>query len=324
MAKQLNDYQVNETIGIFVLIKSADVRVAKNGKQFISLVFQDKSGQVPGKFWDAKDEDINLFTSGEIVYLTGKVELYQGHNQVKIQSLKLATENDHLEASQFVTSAPASAEQMQNDLQNYVFDILNSDWNRIVRFLIKKYQTEFFDFPAAKSNHHAFRGGLAFHTLSILKLAKNVVDQYPNLDRSLLYAGAILHDLGKTIELSGPIGTEYTTEGNLIGHIVLIDEAIVEAAVSLKIDIHSEDMILLRHMILSHHGLLEYGSPERPKLIEAEVLHDLDELDASINMVSSIENQTKPGKFSERIFGLDNRRFYRPTEQLNASENKPK
>ncbi|EPC85478.1 3'-5' exoribonuclease yhaM, partial [Lacticaseibacillus paracasei subsp. paracasei CNCM I-4649] len=139
-------------------------------------------------------------------------------------------------------------------------------------------------------NHHAFAGGLAFHTLSILRLAKSVVQQYSSLNKSLLYAGAILHDLGKTIELSGPISTDYTVEGNLIGHIVLIDEQIVLAAQQLKIDINAEDMLLLRHVVLAHHGLLEYGSPVRPELLEAQVLHDLDELDASINMMTPPTN----------------------------------
>ncbi|MGO2969251.1 MAG: HD domain-containing protein, partial [Leuconostoc falkenbergense] len=164
----------------------------------------------------------------------------------------------------------------------------------------------------AKSNHHAFAGGLAFHSLSIAKLAKGVAGQYPQLNQELLIAGALLHDLGKTIELSGPVATQYTLSGNLIGHITLIDEQIVLAARELKFDLQDEDLILLRHVVLSHHGILEYGSPVRPVVMEAEVLHQLDELDAGIQMMSGVMEKTAEGSFSDRVFGLDNRKFYKP------------
>lgn len=127
-----------------------------------------------------------------------------------------------------------------------------------------------------------------------------------------MYAGAILHDLGKTTELSGPVATEYTLAGNLLGHLSIMDAEIVEAADKLGIDAGSQDLILLRHMVLSHHGLLEYGSPERPKILEAEILHHLDELDATIMMIQGAVKNIEPGQFSDRVFGLDNRRFYKP------------
>ena len=117
------------------------------------------------------------------------------------------------------------------------------------------------------------------------------------------------------IELSGPIATRYTLEGNLVGHIVLIDEQIVEACQKLGIDQQSQDVILLRHMILAHHGLMEYGSPVQPHLMEAEILHHLDDLDASIQMMKGALDHTEKGEFSERIFGLDGRNFYKPENQ---------
>lgn len=126
----------------------------------------------------------------------------------------------------------------------------------------------------------------------------------------MLYAAAIIHDLGKTVELSDPVTTQYTVKGNLLGHISLLDGEIVEACDTLKLDPTAEDVVLLRHMILSHHGLLEYGSPVRPQLLEAEILHDLDELDASIMAIQTGLDYTQPGEFSEKIFGMDNRRFF--------------
>ena len=293
LVKRLFDYHNEEDVRLPVLIKSAEVRVAKNGKKFIAMIFQDNSGHISGKFWDASDNDIAQFKAGEVVQLSGKRELYQGNPQIKIFSLRLATQEEGNDPKAFVERAPEAPSDMEEELNSYIFEITNANWNRIVRKLINDHKKAFFSYPAAKSNHHAFAGGLAFHTLSILRLAKSVVQQYSSLNKSLLYAGAILHDLGKTIELSGPISTDYTVEGNLIGHIVLIDEQIVLAAQQLKIDINAEDMLLLRHVVLAHHGLLEYGSPVRPELLEAQVLHDL-------------------GTFTERLFGMDNRRFYRP------------
>ena len=201
---------------------------------------------------------------------------------------------------------------MEKDFNAFFLEIKNPTWSKIVHYLVKKYHDRFFTFPAAKKNHHAFAGGLAYHTLSILRLAKAVTEEYDFVDRSLLYAGAMLHDLGKVIELSGPIATRYTLEGNLVGHIVLIDEQIVEACQNLGIDQQSQDVILLRHMILAHHGLMEYGSPVQPHLMEAEILHHLDDLDASIQMMKGALDHTEKGEFSERIFGLDGRNFYKP------------
>ncbi len=213
---------------------------------------------------------------------------------------------------QFVEHAPLNTSTMEEEVNQFVFAITEPNWNRIVRHLLSEFHEDFFSYPAAKKNHHAFAGGLAYHTLSILRLAKSVADQYPHVNRALLYAGALLHDMGKTIEMSGPVSTTYTLAGNLVGHIVLIDEKIVEACQQLKIDEQSESVLILRHMILAHHGLLEYGSPVRPHVMEAEILHDLDELDASIQMMQTSIGHAEPGTYTERIFAMDGRNFYRP------------
>ncbi|WP_179395153.1 3'-5' exoribonuclease YhaM family protein [Lacticaseibacillus absianus] len=312
MAKKIFDYPNGADVKLAVLIKSAEVRLTKTNKKFIAFTFQDTSGHITAKFWDATEDDIQQFQAGEVVLLSGKRELYQGNPQIKITGLRLATQEEGNDPANFVERAPESSADMGEELNNFIFEITNANWNRVVRKLLADHKQAFLTYPAAKSNHHAFSGGLAFHTLSILRLAKAVAAQYSSVNKSLLYAGAILHDLGKTMELSGAVSTEYTVEGNLIGHIVLVDEALVEAAEQLKIDVHAEDMVMLRHMILAHHGLLEYGSPVRPQLLEAQILHDLDELDASINMMTTAYQHVEPGTFSERLFGMDNRRFYRP------------
>lgn len=312
LAKKLMEFQVDEEMELFVLIKGAEKRVTKTGKNFISMVFQDRSGEIRGNYWDAKDSDFKSFQAGRVVLLKGKREVYKSAPQVKIISMRPASEGEPDDPTLYTQKAPVSSEQLRDEFAKLVFEITNPDWNRVVRYLLKKYDREFFTFPAAKTNHHAFEGGLAFHTLSIVNLAQSVINQYQQVDKSLLIAGAILHDLGKTIELSGPVATKYTVEGNLLGHIVIVDEEIVEAAKDLKIDPSSESLVVLRHMIVSHHGLKEYGSPVEPHMLEAVILHALDELDAQIQMVSGALKNTEPGNFSERIFGMDGRNFYKP------------
>ncbi|MDN6626776.1 MAG: HD domain-containing protein [Pisciglobus halotolerans] len=310
--KQLYDYTIDETFDLFLLIKSAIPRVAKNGKKFIAFTFQDKSGQMDGKYWDASDKDIETYREGTVVKVSGKRELYQGNPQIRLFKLRLTESGEPNKAEDFIESAPIKKEDMMEEINDTIFEITNANWNRIVRYLLNNYQKEFFEGPAAKRFHHAFYGGLAFHTVSMLQLAKSITAQYDEINKSLLYAGIILHDLGKVMELSGPVATEYTLEGNLVGHIVLVDEEITKACQLLKIDDKSEDVVLLKHMILSHHGKLDFGSPVVPKLREAEILFHIDNLDATINMLNSALARTEAGQFSERLFGLDNRSFYKP------------
>ncbi|WP_265456284.1 3'-5' exoribonuclease YhaM family protein [Enterococcus sp. HY326] len=310
--KKIKQLTLDEEFESFVLIKGADVRLAKNKKKFIAFTFQDTSGTIDGKYWDASEEEINRYTAGKVVSLTGKREVYQGNPQVKILHLRLAKPEEPADPSLYMERAPIKREAMEEEINQTIFEITNAHWNRIVRFLLNKFQKEFFEFPAAKRNHHAFAGGLAYHTLTMLHLGKSIAKEYPELNASLLYAGILLHDLGKVMELTGPVATEYTIEGNLVGHLVMVDEEIVKACTQLKIDEKAEDVIVLRHMVLAHHGLLEYGSPVRPRIMEAEILHQIDNLDASMQMMLSAIRQTEPGQYTERIFGMDNRSFYVP------------
>ena len=310
--KKLRELVVDETFELFVLVKQADVRIAKNGKKFIAFSFQDTSGSIDGKFWDASDEEIQRFVAGSVVLLGGKREVYQSTPQIKILNLRLATAEEPNNPSLYMEKAPLQLSEMTEEINETLFEITNANWNRIVRHLLGQFQQEFFEYPAAKRHHHAFTGGLAFHTISMLRLAKSVVNEYPQLNGPLLYAGVILHDLGKVIELSGPVSTEYTLAGNLVGHLVLVDEEITKACQVLKIDDRSEDVTVLKHMVLSHHGLLEYGSPVRPRIMEAEILHQLDNLDASLQMMTTALKSVEPGEYTERLFGMDQRSFYSP------------
>ena len=245
-----------------------------------------------------------------IVKVGGEVHEYRGKNQLRIKSIRPAKEEEGVTISDLVPSSAKSKEVLFEELMQYFFEMKNPHIQRITRHLLKKHQSDFLVYPAATRNHHDYVSGLLDHVVSMLKLGKAIAELYPSLNKDLLYAGIILHDVGKVIELSGPIGTQYTVEGNLLGHITIMVNEISKAADELEI--HGEEVMLLQHMVLSHHGKEEWGSPKRPMLMEAEVLHYIDNIDAKMNMLDRAMSKTANGEFTERIFPLDNRSFYKP------------
>jgi len=244
--------------------------------------------------------------------MQGRREVYNNTPQVNQLTLRLPKAGEPNDPADFKEKPPVDQKEIRDYLSQMIFKIENSVWQRVVRSLYSKYDKEFYSYPAAKTNHHAFESGLAFHTATMVKLADAIGDIYPQLNKSLLFAGIMLHDLAKVIELSGPENTEYTVRGNLIGHIALIDEELTKTLMELKIDDSKEEVIVLRHVLLSHHGLLEYGSPVRPKIMEAEILHMIDNLDAEMMMMTAALGLVDPGEMSNKIFALEGRSFYKP------------
>ncbi|KAA6453465.1 3'-5' exoribonuclease YhaM [Bacillus swezeyi] len=310
MAKGILLHEVGEQVDMYLLIKSSTKGIASNGKPFLTLMLQDQSGDIEAKLWDAKQHDETTYGPQTIVKVVGDIHHYRGRNQLKLRNIRPAGEHENVQIDDFLETAPIPKNEMMEMVTQYIFEMKNPNIQRITRHLVKKYGNEFIDFPAATKNHHEFVSGLAYHVVSMLQLAKWVADLYPALDRDLLYAGVILHDLGKVKELSGPVSATYTVEGNLLGHISIMVTEISKAAEELQID--SEEVLILQHLILSHHGKPEWGSPKPPMVKEAEVLHYIDNLDAKINMMDRALERVKPGEYTERVFALDNRSFYKP------------
>ncbi|MER2029240.1 MAG: 3'-5' exoribonuclease YhaM [Solibacillus sp.] len=303
--------QPGEQVDQYLLIKEAKKGVTTVGKPFMSLILQDRSGDIEAKLWDTNEEHENLYRAQVIVKVGGEIHDYRGKNQLRVKQIRPARDEEGVQISDLLPTSAVPKEQLFEELTQYFFQIQNPNISRITRNLTKKYQDQLLIYPAATKNHHDYASGLLDHVVSMLKLSEAICDLYPTLNRDLLYAGVILHDIGKVIELSGPVGTMYTVEGNLLGHISIMVNEIGQAANELKIE--GEEVMLLQHLVLSHHGKEEWGSPKKPMIQEAEILHYIDNIDAKMNMLTRALDKTKPGEFTERLFPLDNRSFYKPT-----------
>lgn len=311
MKKGIIHYNVGEQLDGYLLIKQSSKGVASNGKSFLTLQLGDHTGDIEAKLWDSNQEDEKTFVGSVIVHVSGDVNEYRGKHQLKIKSIRPTTPLDHVKLADFLQCAPQDPEEMMSKITQFIFEMKNPNIQRITRHLLQKHKESFMEIPAATKNHHEFVSGLAYHVISMLDLAKAIANLYPSLDIDLLYAGVILHDLGKVVELSGPVATSYTIEGQLIGHIsIMVNEIGITAK---ELGIEGEEVMLLQHLVLSHHSKGEWGSPKPPMIKEAEILHMIDNIDAKMNMLDRTLERVKPGEFSEKIYALDNRTFYKPS-----------
>lgn len=301
-----------DSIHQYLLIKSVSRSVASNGKPFLTLDLQDLSGDIEAKLWDVSREDEEIYHPDLIVLVEGDITSFRGRMQLKIRQIRPATESDPIAKADLVPVAPMPVDEMMDCITQYIFKMNNPVLQRITRALLKKHQAAFFDYPAATKNHHEYMSGLAYHVVSMLNLADAICKLYPELNPDLLFSGIILHDMGKVIELSGPTATSYTLEGKLLGHITIMVNEVDEVAKALKLE-EEEEVLILQHIILSHHSKGEWGSPKPPLIREAEIIHMIDNLDAKMNMMSRALEKTKPGDFTEKLFAMDNRSFYHPT-----------
>jgi len=319
--KNIKQFQAGDTIQNFFLIKAADTKVSANNKKYLDVTLVDQTGDINAKIWDCSSEDEEKYIPNVLVRVRGITNEWQGRLQLKIDKIRVATVEDNLEISDFVPAAPYSPEVMYAELEAYINKIGNLDIRHIVSHIVTTHQQKLLLYPAAKQNHHAIRSGLLYHITTMLKMGEKVSEVYPGLNRDLVFAGVILHDIAKTAEMNASelgIVSEYTIEGELLGHIIQGIKMIDQTATELGAD--PEVSLLLQHMILSHHYEPDFGSPKRPMIPEAEILHYLDIIDARMYDMQRVLGNVEDGKLSEKVWLLNNRKLYKTTVK-NQNEN---
>ena len=304
----------------FLLVRSSDQRTGGNGAKYLDLNLADRTGEVNAKVWDG---NVPPPAPGSVVKVRGGTLEYNGRLQLRVERIRAMTPADEVDLNALTPCAPESPEAMLKELYDAVDAFQSQPLRDLTRELLRRFDEKLRYYPAAQRIHHAERGGLLHHTTGMLRTARAVVGVYPWLNADLLYAGVILHDLCKTEEMiSDNLGVvrDYSREGLLLGHLVLGVTRIQEAANDLGIS--GEPVLLLEHMLLSHHGEAEYGSPPKPMFPEAEVLHWVDLLDARMNEMSSAIAKVKPGVFSDKIWSLDRRLYHADYDALTPGEDK--
>lgn len=226
-----------------------------------------------------------------------------------VEKLPFEVQNETLRM--FYKSAPIDIDEAKKELANYVSKIKNKIVKEITKYLLDLYHDQFFIYPAAAKLHHAYVGGLIHHSIGMLHMSDGFIKNYPYLNPDYIYAGIILHDIGKAIELSGAVQTEYTVKGQLLGHLVLGAIEISDAATHLGYQ-NTEEAMLLEHMLISHHGVPQFGSPKKPLTAEALVLWYIDTIDSKFRVLGDELEKTEPGKFTEPIGVLDKSKIYKP------------
>lgn len=293
------------------MIKQSYRGLAGNGKPYLTLVLCDQTGEIETKLWDT--DDTEKYGMKKIVHASGEVMDYRGRTQLKLKQISVLEQETDI--SKYVRSAPVEQSELQRSVEEAIASIEHEEMRRIVETLVARHADAYYTYPAAVRHHHAVYSGLAYHVVSMLKIADSLAALYPLLSRDLLVSGVILHDLAKVLELSDAITPEYTLSGKLMGHIALMSAEVEVVARELAID--GEVKTLLQHMILSHHGRPEWGSANVPQLPEAEMLFLIDNIDARMNMFEKAFDGVEPGTFTERIMALENRAFYRSKELFN-------
>lgn len=293
----------------FVIIKKSEVKKTKTGSEYLDLVLADKDDEISAKMWDYKDG--NIFEPDMVVKVRGTIEQYNGKNQFRIAQIRPVNENDSYCLADLVPSSKVGGEQLFEMIKERVNAFENQDLKKIVSKIIDDRREALVVYPAALRLHHAMVGGLMYHTMSIVRMAEEICKIYQNINKDLLLSGIILHDVAKTWELEASqtgLAKGYTVEGELIGHLVKGAMYVNDTAKELGID--SEVVTLLEHMIISHHGVPEYGSAVRPMFLEAEILSALDTLDATIYEINAATSKVDAGSFTDRQWALDNRKLY--------------
>jgi 3'-5' exoribonuclease len=303
----------NKPFDAIYLVLNRQQRTTKAGKPYLIVQLGDNSGQIEARIWEMLDPRIATdFDKGDVVKIRGAASKFEGTIQLKIDQLKKLPSSE-FDRSDLLPATEYDIDELWLQLEQTVASFTEPDLKRLVTAMLADpaIRAAVREAPAAKQLHHAFLGGLLEHVVSLLTLAQKVVPHYPILMRDLVLTGIILHDIGKIHELAWKTGFEYTIEGTLLGHIQ-IGASMVENAIDALPGFPPRLKTLVLHVILSHHGKLEFGSPKLPMIPEALMLNFLDDMDAKMQTLASefqkAARQGKgPGDFTDRIWALDQR-----------------
>lgn len=306
---QIKERQIVEST---FLVRDKTTAMAKNGKPYMTLKLMDRSGEVEGRIWDRVDQLSAEFDKNDFIQLYAKASVYLGKMQLVIQDLKKIPE-ESIALADFLPVSKRSTEDMRRELDN----LLDSLTDPYIEALLRSFfdDPDFFarysQAPAAKAMHHVYIGGLLEHSLAVSALACDVSARYNQINRDLLLAGTLLHDVGKVAELSYQRSFDYTDEGKLLGHII-IGVQMIEDHVRQIEGFPKELTVMIKHLLLSHHGQYEFGSPKRPKFLEAVVLNFIDDLDSKINgVLAHIEKEPHSDSNWTAYHRLYDRYFYK-------------
>ena len=284
----VSELQANQTVQGTFLVSHKDIRQKKNGEPYLSLVLSDRSGELDAKMWDNAGEALATFERDDFVRVKGLLQIFQNRPQLTLHKIQPVADTE-IDAADYFPVSKRDRDEMFRELRTWIAGMTNPHLRTLLEAVFadeataQAYRTA----PAAKTVHHAWIGGLIEHVLSMCQLARFTAAHYPHIDFDLLLAGVVLHDLGKIHELSYARGFSYTTRGQLLGHI-LIGVRMIEEQLRRLPDFPPKLADLLLHMILSHHGELEFGSPKVPLFPEAQLLHAIDNLDSKMECMRAL------------------------------------
>jgi 3'-5' exoribonuclease len=295
----VGDLKEGDRVDELFLVKSAKIGETRAGKPYLVVTVMDRSGEISGPVWDNVEVLQAVCVAGEVVRLSGTVQSYRDKLQLKFDAVRKVV-REEIELHLFVPSSTRNREEMADELHNLIRSIGNPHLKKLLGHFFKKsdWWDKFQEAPAAKGIHHAYVGGLLEHSLSVAGIADFLSSHYQGVDRSLLIAGALLHDIGKLVELTMEGGVvEYSVQGRLKGHLVIGSEMVARAAGKIH-DFPDDLLAQLQHLILSHHGRQEYGSPAVPMTVEAFILSFLDDLDAKMNITEQLRRKMNSAEMS--------------------------
>lgn len=281
--------------------------------KYLVVTLQDSTGTIEARKWDASAADIAKLTPGKVIQLSGMVNSYKNILQVKIKYYDVIDDPTSEELDQLRRVSPIPFDELKKKLEYFRHSFKDKDVDLVVNAVIDHFYDKYIEYPAAIKIHHEFGHGILHHSVTMATVAEAIAGIYPNVDRDILVAGALIHDIGKVVEYENPLAPEFTVEGKLAGHISIMYAKFKE--ITDQLDVKSEVPLLLGHMILSHHGKLEFGSPVVPMTLEAELLHLIDYMDANVMAIQKALAVTNDGEFTQRIWSMDNVAFYKPKKR---------